>query len=90
VTAGPPFGLEVTHNVDAGYTETLCVMCQNAAGSTTQHDNWKIQQTRNCATALVGMNNPALISEGSCSNSGSITNKETLSGTSWTLATCNA
>jgi len=42
VTSSAPFGLEVTHNVDAGYIETLCVMCQNDAGSTTQHDDWKI------------------------------------------------
>ena len=36
------------------------------------------------------MNIPKLISTGTCSNSGSIGNKETLSGTSWTVTTCNA
>ena len=36
------FGLEVTQNTDAGYTEVLCVQCQNAAGSLAQHDNWTI------------------------------------------------
>jgi hypothetical protein len=65
-------------------------MCANAGGSTTQHDNWKINQLRNCATALVGMNEPAKISDSICSNAASITNKETLTGTSWTMATCNA
>jgi hypothetical protein len=46
--------LQITQNVDAGYEETLCVMCRNLAGSTISHDNYKIEQTRNCATALVG------------------------------------
>jgi hypothetical protein len=36
------FGLEVTQNTDAGYTELLCIVCQNLAGSKAQHDNWKI------------------------------------------------
>jgi len=36
------------------------------------------------------MNVPLLVSTGTCSNPASITNKETLSGTSWTIATCNA
>jgi hypothetical protein len=36
------FGLEVTQNTDAGYTETLCVMCENDAGDTTKHDDWVI------------------------------------------------
>jgi len=40
--------------IDAGYDEVLCIMCANAAGSTTQHDNWRVHQVRNCATALVG------------------------------------
>ena len=35
--------LSITQNVDAGYTETLCVKCSNAAGSSVQHDNWKIE-----------------------------------------------
>lgn len=26
-----------------GYNETLCIKCENAAGSTVQHDNFKIQ-----------------------------------------------
>ena len=29
-------------------------MCENSLGSTTQHDGWQIQQTRNCATAMTG------------------------------------
>ena len=48
------YALTAVQNTDAGYTETLCMKCANAAGSTTQQDNWQIQQTRNCGTALVG------------------------------------
>ena len=29
-------------NVDAGWTETVCVECKNAAGSKVQEDNWKV------------------------------------------------
>jgi len=43
-------------NIDAGYTETLCIMCENAGGSTVQHDNFKVVQKNNCAVALVGTN----------------------------------
>ena len=54
IGASPNFALSITQNVDAGYTETLCVECQNSAGSIVQHDGWVITQTRNCATALAG------------------------------------
>ena len=50
------FALNMRQDIDAGYEETLCVKCLNAAGSSVQHDNWTIEQTRNCATALVGAN----------------------------------
>jgi len=46
------FALNMRQDVDAGYDETLCIECQNAAGATVQHDNWEIKQIRNCATAL--------------------------------------
>jgi len=46
------FALNMRQDVEAGYEETLCVECQNAAGATVQHDNWLIKQIRNCATAL--------------------------------------
>ena len=36
------------------------------------------------------MNDPKLVQEGTCSNAASLSNKETLTGTSWTMATCNA
>ena len=32
----------------------MCVKCENSVGSSTQHDNWKIVQNRDCATALDG------------------------------------
>lgn len=32
----------------------MCIECQNSAGSTTQHDNWSVQQIMNCAIALDG------------------------------------
>jgi len=41
-------------NVDAGYDDTVCVSCLNAHASVINFDNWKVEQTRNCATALVG------------------------------------
>jgi hypothetical protein len=46
--------LQIKQNVDAGYKETLCIMCRNLAGSTIQHDSFVIEQVRNCATALTG------------------------------------
>ena len=52
--ASPNFAMSITQNFDAGYTETLCVECSNAAGSTIQKDGWIIEQTRNCGTALAG------------------------------------
>jgi len=39
---------------DAGYEDTVCVSCLNAHSSVITFDNWKVEQTRNCATALVG------------------------------------
>jgi hypothetical protein len=35
-----------------GYNETLCIACENAAGSKITHDNFKIQQLINCGYAL--------------------------------------
>jgi hypothetical protein len=32
--------LSAKQNTDAGYTETLCIKCSNAAGSTITSDNW--------------------------------------------------
>ena len=52
--ASPNFAMSTTQNFDAGYTETLCVECSNAVGSSVQKDGWVIEQTRNCATALDG------------------------------------
>jgi len=37
---GSTKGLMITQNVDAGYSEILCVECANAGGSTVQHDGW--------------------------------------------------
>ena len=56
IGASPNFALSIRQNIDAGYEETLCVECSNAAGSTIQKDGWVIEQTRNCATALTGAN----------------------------------
>lgn len=36
------FGIEAETTVKLGYIETLCITCENAAGSKTQHDNWLI------------------------------------------------
>jgi hypothetical protein len=48
------FALSIKQNIDAGYTETLCIECSNGDGSTIQKDNWIIEQTRNCLTAMDG------------------------------------
>jgi len=40
--AAGSFALSVVQDTDAGYTETLCVACENLAGSKTEHDNWII------------------------------------------------
>lgn len=37
-------------NVDLGYVDTVCVSCQNSAGSTITFDNWKVTQKPNCET----------------------------------------
>lgn len=42
--------IEATQNVQAGYTETVCVKCFNTAGDSIQKDNWVFTQTLNCAT----------------------------------------
>lgn len=42
----------LTQDEDAGYTEKLCVVCENAFRSRVTHDNWEIHQMRNCETAL--------------------------------------
>jgi hypothetical protein len=39
-------------NVDAGYEDTVCVSCSNAHGSTIEHDNWKVTQSKNCGDTL--------------------------------------
>ena len=52
--------LTIKQNIDAGYTEILCIQCRNLAGSTITHDNFKIEQLRNCATALVGQTQAAV------------------------------
>ena len=35
-------GLQANTTAEYGYNETLCVSCQNAAGSKVEHDNLKI------------------------------------------------
>jgi len=30
-------------NVDAGYTDTVCVKCENSASSSVTKDNWSVQ-----------------------------------------------
>jgi hypothetical protein len=37
-------------NVDAGYADTVCVKCQNSAGSIITYDNFLVEQKPNCAT----------------------------------------
>jgi hypothetical protein len=46
--------LQVNQTAQYGYNETLCIACENAAGSKITHDNWKIQQKINCGYALTG------------------------------------
>ena len=46
--------LSVTQNVEAGYSVTLCVKCENSVASSVQINNWVLTQNRNCATQLVG------------------------------------
>lgn len=38
----PNYGIMVEQDVDIGYTETLCVKCQNSVGAVTQKDDWVI------------------------------------------------
>ena len=45
--------LSIRQDIGDGYNETLCIVCENSAGSEVKHPNWKIQQIRNCGTALV-------------------------------------
>jgi len=51
---GATFALTAKQNVGAGYLETLCVECANAAGATAQRDDWKVEQDPDprCATSL--------------------------------------
>jgi len=35
-------------NVDAGYTDTVCVKCENTATSSVSFDTWVVQQKANC------------------------------------------
>jgi hypothetical protein len=35
-------------NVDAGFVDTVCIKCSNAAGSTVTYDNWTVTQKPNC------------------------------------------
>ena len=46
------FAATAKQNVELGYTETLCVQCENGFGSKIQKDGWKIHQKRNCGTAM--------------------------------------
>jgi len=39
-------------NVDAGYADTVCVSCSNGHGSTVEHDNWTVTQSKNCGDTL--------------------------------------
>lgn len=44
--------ISVRQNNAAGYDETLCISCSNAAGSTHNIDGFKVHQDRDCETAL--------------------------------------
>jgi hypothetical protein len=35
--------ISITQNEDAGYTETLCIVCENSVGDKVEHDNWIIE-----------------------------------------------
>jgi len=48
------FGLKVKQEETLGYTENLCVVCENLAGSKAKKDNWEVHQIMNCAVALSG------------------------------------
>jgi hypothetical protein len=37
-------------NVDPGFSDTVCIKCSNAAGSTVTYDNWTVAQKPNCET----------------------------------------
>lgn len=34
--------IEARQNVEAGYSDTVCVRCMNSAGGYTEHDEWRI------------------------------------------------
>jgi len=38
-------------NIDAGYTDTVCVKCENSASSSITY-NWVVQQKANCKVSL--------------------------------------
>ena len=48
---------EVTanQNVSDGYNETICIRCENAAGSFVTQDIWKIEQLSDCALATANL-----------------------------------
>lgn len=37
-------------NTDLGWTDTVCIVCQNADGSKVYNDNWKVYQKPDCMT----------------------------------------
>ena len=49
----PNLTIKAKSNVVVGFTETLCVVCENNAGSVKKVDNWKIKQKMDIRTALV-------------------------------------
>ena len=42
------YAISFRQNVAAGYTETLCVECQNGHNGKTTKDNWVVEQTKDC------------------------------------------
>jgi len=45
--------IEAPQNIDNGFNETVCIQCNNGAGSYINQDNWNVEQTSNCALATV-------------------------------------
>lgn len=50
--------LSIRQDIQAGYSETLCVQCTNAGGSVVQHANWAINQKRDCKIAMTQTASP--------------------------------
>ena len=44
---------EAVENIDLGYSENNCIRCYNSFGGHIDYDNWRIEQTYNCAKALI-------------------------------------